>query len=114
MEKLEEVEEVEKLEEVEEVEEVEEMQEEVEKGEGQRKAASLLGQPTNRYHKMLYAKVGAWAVRQRFFPKMQLFQIKAKAKSLKQVELLVDEAIQMLDGGRSEEEVKQWAKSQDH
>jgi hypothetical protein len=44
---------------------------------------------------------------------MQLFQIKAKAKSLKQAELLVDEAIQMLDGGRSEEEVKQWAKSQD-
>ena len=71
------------------------------------------GVNSNNYVKMFYkAPRNAWAVRQAFLPKKQLFQITSRTKTRSELEVVADEAITMLRSGRPEAMVIQWAKSQ--
>lgn len=73
------------------------------KSSGQRK-------PELKYVKMYYKNSGAWAVRQGFCAKKQLFQIKNPNKTKDQLEKIVDAALLKLSGGMLEEAVKTWAR----
>ena len=62
--------------------------------------------------KMYYKNTGAWAIRQRFFNKQQILQIKSDDLGKEELESIIDEALLKLAGGMGEAEVKAWAKSQ--
>ena len=100
--------------------EPEEVGEEEEEGDEQKPAETATAAPApapapahhQGYKKMHYSSTGAWAVRQTFFSRKQVFQVMSKHKTSKQLEDIVDQALLRLNGGQSEECVKTWAKAQ--
>ena len=66
----------------------------------------------NEYSKMFYKASGAFAIRQKFFAKSQIFQLKSHTLSKDQVSDIADQAVARLHAGQSEDQVKQWARSQ--
>jgi hypothetical protein len=64
-----------------------------------------------KYPKMFYKASGAWAIRQNFCAKKQVFQIKNKNKTKEQLENVVDIAISKLMAGMSEQAAKSWAQA---
>lgn len=66
--------------------------------------------PELKYQKMYYKASGAWAVRQGFCAKKQLFQIKNSNKTKEELEKIVDAALIKLSEGMLEEAVKTWAR----
>ena len=61
---------------------------------------------------MHYNNTGAWAVRQKFLAKKQVFQLVAHNLSTGEPEAIVDQALGKLSAGESEDAVKAWAKAQ--
>jgi hypothetical protein len=64
------------------------------------------------YQKMFYKNSGAWAVRQKFFDKKQIFQVTCAQKLKQELENIVGAAILRFSPGQSEAAVKQLAKDQ--
>ena len=89
---------------------VEEAQEEEEE-KGEAGPSAPLQVVKLQYSKLYYKATGAWAVRQKFMSKKQVFQIVSKHRSKAELESIVDEAINRLQAGAAEEVVKAWAKS---